>query len=60
VLFRSVRFEGSLSPLVDLLDSQVSLDRARANLVARENGYRLAVSSLSYASGTILKDLQIE
>ncbi len=55
-----VRYEGSLSPLVDLLDSQVSLDRARANLVARENEYTLASANLSYASGTILKDLQLD
>ncbi len=53
-----VRYEGSLSPLVDLLDSQLSFDHARANLVARENDYWLAVARLSYESGTILSDLQ--
>lgn len=55
-----VRYEGSLSPLVDLLDAQVSIDHARANLVAKENEYRLAVARLSYESGTILSDLQVE
>jgi outer membrane protein len=55
-----VRYEGALSPMVDLLDAQVSFDRARANRVAKENEYRLAVFNLGYASGTILQELQIE
>ncbi|MGD0282286.1 MAG: TolC family protein, partial [Dissulfurispiraceae bacterium] len=55
-----VRYENSLSPLVDLLDTQASLDHARANLVVRENDYRIAVANLCYESGTILKDLNIE
>ena len=55
-----VRYEGSLSPLVDMLDAQVSFDHARANLVARENEYKLAIANLSYASGTIIADLQME
>lgn len=55
-----VRYGNSLSPLVDLLDAQVSLDHARATAVAKENEYRLAVVRLSYESGTILKDLRIE
>lgn len=54
------RYENSLSPLVDLLDAQISLDHARANLVARENEYRIAAARLSYESGTILRDLKIE
>ncbi len=54
------RYANSLSPLVDLLDSQVSLDHARANAIARENDRRLAVVKLAYESGTILKDLEIE
>ncbi len=54
------RYNNSLSPLIDLLDSQVSLDHARANAIARENGRRLAVANLGYESGTILKDLEIE
>ena len=55
-----VRYEGSLSPLVDLLDAQVSFDRARANQVARENDYRLAAAALSFAGGAILEDLKVE
>ncbi len=55
-----VRYEGSLSPIVDMLDTQLSFDHARANLVARENEYKLAVANLCYASGTILADLKLE
>ncbi|MBZ0155797.1 MAG: TolC family protein [Alphaproteobacteria bacterium] len=55
-----IRYENSLSPLVDLLDAQVSLDHARASLVARDNEYRTAAARLSYESGTLLKDLKIE
>jgi outer membrane protein TolC len=54
------RFENSLAPLVDLLDVQLSLDQARANLVLRENEFRLAVIRLSYESGTIIQDLNLE
>jgi outer membrane protein TolC len=55
-----VRYEGALSPMLDLLDAQVSFDRARANQVAKENEYKVAIFSLGYASGTILQELQIE
>jgi outer membrane protein TolC len=55
-----VRYENSLSPIVDLLDAQVSCDHAAASLVARENDYKLAIASLCLASGTILKELGIE
>ncbi len=54
------RYKNSLSPLVDLLDTQVSVDHTRVTLVAKENEYRIAVANLSYESGTILKDLNIE
>lgn len=55
-----IRYENSLSPLVDLLDAQISLDQARAGYAARKNEYRIAVANLAYASGTILKDLKRE
>lgn len=56
----AVRYEKALSPLVDLLDAQVSLDTSRASVVARENEYRMAIATLSYESGTILQDLNID
>lgn len=55
-----IRYKNAISPIVDLMDAQVSLDHARANLVAKENEYRIAVINLSYESGTILRDLKIE
>jgi outer membrane protein TolC len=54
------RYENSLSPIVDLLDTQVMLERARANIVARENEYQRAILNLGYESGTIMEDLNIE
>jgi len=55
-----IRYENAFSPIVDMLDAQVVLDRARAGLVARENEYRLAVLTLGWESGTLLQDLGIE
>jgi outer membrane protein TolC len=55
-----LRYKGSLSPLVDLLDAQVNLDQSRANLVARKNEYEIAVARLNFESGTILQDLGIK
>lgn len=54
------RYENSLAPIVDLLDTQLYLDRARADHVARENEYRFAIIKLCYESGIILKELKIE
>ncbi len=53
------RYENSLSPFFDLLDSQLNLDRTRANLVAKRNGYLISVARLSFESGTIMEDLGI-
>jgi outer membrane protein TolC len=53
------RYENSLSPFFDLLDSQLNLDRTRANLVAKRNGYLVSVARLSFESGTIMEDLGI-
>ncbi|MEI6313833.1 MAG: TolC family protein [Syntrophus sp. (in: bacteria)] len=55
-----VRYENGLYPLVDLLSAQVSLEQARANITAKEGEYRMAVVKLSYESGVIMKDLNIE
>ena len=54
-----IRYENAFSPIVDMLDAQVMLDRARAGLVARQNEYRVAVLNLGWESGTILEDLGI-
>jgi outer membrane protein len=55
-----VRYENGLSSLADLLSAQSSLEQARAGRVERENAYKIAVATLSFESGTILKDLNIE
>jgi outer membrane protein len=55
-----VRYENALSPIVDLLDAQLMNDRARMNLVMKENEYRAALLNLSFESGTVLSDLNIE
>ncbi len=54
------RYENSLSPFVDLLDAQLNLDRARADLTARRNEHLTSVARLSFESGTILEDLGIK
>ncbi len=55
----NLRYENSLSPMVDLLDSQTSLDQSRAHLVARQNEQQYAILSLSYESGMIFEDLHV-
>ena len=55
-----VRYENSLSPLVDLLDAQLSLNQARTGIVAAENEYRIAVANLGFQSGTLLQDLKVD
>jgi outer membrane protein len=54
------RYENSLSPVVDLLDVQLTVDHARANVVAKENEYRLAMIRLAQEGGTILDDLGMD
>ncbi len=55
-----LRYENGFSPLADLLSAQASLEQARAGLVDRENAYKIALATLSFESGTILKDLKID
>lgn len=54
------RYANSLSPFVDLLDVQLTVDAARAALAARENEYQMAIVRLDYESGIILQTLEIE
>ncbi|OGH97052.1 MAG: hypothetical protein A2104_04620, partial [Candidatus Melainabacteria bacterium GWF2_32_7] len=51
------RWENSLSPMVDLCDAQLNLDKARANVVKTTNDYKTALITLSYESGILFKDL---
>lgn len=54
------RFENSLALMVDLLEVQASLDNARANVLARESGYLIAIAQLAYQGGTIMVDLGLD
>lgn len=54
-----VRYKNSLSPIVDLLDAQLNLDQARADVVKSRNEYLFSLVNLSFASGTILNDLEL-
>ena len=55
-----LRYENSLSPLVDLLDAQVSLDQARTDVLVREKEQQLATLKLFFESGIILQELEVE
>ena len=55
-----IRYEGALSPLLDLLDAQTALNQARAAAAAAENEWLTAKARLGYESGTILEDLNVE
>jgi outer membrane protein TolC len=55
-----MRYEHGFSPLADLLNSQSGLEQARAGLVERKNAYKTALAALSFESGTILSDLNLD
>lgn len=55
-----MRYENGFSSLADLLAAQSSLEQARAGLVERQNAYQTALAALSFESGTLLKDLNLE
>jgi outer membrane protein len=55
-----IRYENSLSPLVDLLDAQMSLDQARTHLLMRDKEQQLATLKLCFESGIILQELEVE
>ncbi|RNC70694.1 MAG: TolC family protein [Desulfuromonadales bacterium] len=51
------RFENGLSTVVELLDSQSALSRARTGLVERETEYLLATARIYRAAGVFLKEM---
>lgn len=53
----SLRYENSLTPMVDLLDMQATLDGVRAELVSAENEYHNALADLYYQSGILLRTI---
>jgi outer membrane protein TolC len=52
-----LRYENSLASIVDLLDTQVMLNNARAGIVSAESDYTGSIADLHYQSGTLLKTL---
>lgn len=51
------RYENSISTLVELLDAQTAVNRARANLIETETGFALATARLYHAAGILLKEV---
>ncbi len=51
------RFANSLATLVDLLDAQTALNRARASVVENETGYALATARVWYSAGIFLQEV---
>jgi outer membrane protein TolC len=56
----NVRYENSLSSMIELLDMQTGLDASRAGVVEKESAYKSAAADLWFQSGTILKELGLE
>lgn len=53
----SKRFASSLATLVEVLDAQASLDRARASVVENETGYALATGRVWFSAGIFLREV---
>jgi outer membrane protein len=51
------RFSNSLATLVDVLDAQSALNRARASVVDNEAGYALAIARVWYSAGIFLQEV---
>jgi outer membrane protein TolC len=51
------RFAGSLATMVDLLDAQTALNRARATLAGNEADYAQATARVWYTAGIFLKEV---
>jgi len=52
-----IRYENSLAPMVDLLDTMLVLNTVRAQMVEAENEYLNAIAVLYYESGMLSKTL---
>lgn len=54
------RWQASLSPFVDVLDSQTNLDRARANVVKSCNDLKAQLITLYFESGVLKQELALD
>lgn len=52
------RFDNALASMVELLDAQTALNRARADLVESETGLVLATGRVYQSAGILLKEIQ--
>jgi outer membrane protein TolC len=52
-----MRFSNSLATLVDVLDTQSAVNRARASVVANDAGYALATARVWYSAGIFLQEV---
>jgi outer membrane protein TolC len=55
-----LRYQNSLSPFLDLLDAQVSLDHSRSLLVSAKNQYLTALYRFFYQTGNLLKIITLK
>jgi outer membrane protein len=51
------RFTNSLATLVDVLDTQSALNRARASVVDNDAGYAQATARVWYSAGIFLQEV---
>ncbi len=54
------RYKNSLSPIVDLLDTQLMLDQSRAKLIEAKKQYQMALIDLYFESGILYKEVENE
>ncbi len=54
-----VRYKNSLSPIIDILDAQLNLDQARADIIRSRNEYLFSLINLSFVSGGIIEELNV-
>ncbi len=53
----TLRFGNGLSPLVEVMDAETALDRARANLVEVENASYAATAEVYFRSGVLIQEV---
>ena len=53
----ALRFQNGLSSMVELMDAENAVNRAKANLVEVENGYLGSTGELYYQAGLFLKEV---
>ena len=52
-----LRYRNSLAPIVDLLDTEALLQKARAERIQAENDLQMAIAELYYQSGMLTESI---